>query len=128
MSSIPSGLVPITAFTSDLSCGWSVSSLSADRPAGTRGRSAPPAHLHQASAGAWGGQQQAGSPATFTASRKVRRHAHPAPQPPGAPAGSFQASMLGCCVYLLFPSFPIITDSQRHVSFLFGDGQDFPEL
>lgn len=130
-SSFPSSLAPVAALNADLSCGWSGLPLSADSLCrDQRLSSAHPARLHQASAGAWGGQQWDRPPPTFMASQRVCSCAHPAP-PHSALVpllGSSRQSALCCCVYLLFSSLPIIADSQRHVSFSSGDGQDFQEL
>lgn len=72
MFSFPSGLGPIATLNADLNCGWSGSPLRTDSLCrDQRLSSAHPAHLHQASAGAWGGQQWDKPPATFRASQKV---------------------------------------------------------
>ena len=72
MFSFPSGLGPIATLNADLNCSWSGSPLRTDSLCrDQRLSSAHPAHLHQASAGAWGGQQWDKPPATFRASQKV---------------------------------------------------------
>lgn len=93
--------------------------------AGKRGPSAHPACLHQASAGAWGRQQQDGHPAERAPAQKCTA----VPAPPHeywlAPScGSSQAQPLRAFT-LRFPSFPSIAGSQRHLSFSSRNEQDF---